>query len=338
MQTKNGLIPKATWIVRRLPELSRAARQRVKWMDYYRGHGNNASLTCRYFGISRKTFYKWRGRYDPMDLRSLEDRSHRPRHTRRPTWSADLAHSVLTLRESHPRWGKDKLASYMHDEGIQVSVSMVGRILKNLKERGVLREPPHNRVSTSRRHYNRPYAVRKPKGYQVKEPGDLVQLDTLDIRPLPGVVLKHFTARDVVSRWDVIEVHSRATSHTASMFLETLIRRSPYTIRAIQVDGGSEFASSFEEACKEKGIRLYVLPPRSPKLNGCVERAHRTHIEEFYEVQQFSTDVATLNRELMAWERVYNAVRPHQALGYLTPLKFLLKSSPVTNPQLSPMY
>ena len=320
MRIKNGLIPKATWIARRLGTLSRAARQRLKWMDYYRGHGNNASLTCRYFGMSRKSFYKWKGRYDPLELRSLEDRSHRPKRTRKPTWSAELAQAVLMLREAHPRWGKDKLASYMQGKGTKVSTSMVGRILRRLKERGVLREPLRNRVSTSKRRRVRPYAIRKPKEYQVKDPGDLVQVDTLEIRPLPGVVFKHFTARDVVSRWDVIEAHSRATSQTASLFLETVICRSPYTIKAIQVDGGSEFEATFEEACKGRGIKLYVLPPRSPKLNGCVERAHRTHIEEFYEVQEFSLDMATLNRELIVWERVYNTVRPHQALGYLTPL------------------
>ena len=119
-----------------------------------------------------------------------------------------------------------------------------------------------------RRHRKRPYAIRKPKGYQVKEPSDIVQVGTLDLRPLPGVVLKHFTARDVVSRWDVIEAHSRATANTASMFLDSLIRRTPFPIKAIQVDGGSEFEASFEQACRERGIKLFVLPPRSPKLNG----------------------------------------------------------------------
>ena len=110
-----------------------------------------------------------------------------------------------------------------------------------------------------------------------------MQVDTLDISPIPGVVLKHFTARDVVSRWDVVEAHSRATSNTASAFLESLIERTPFPVRAIQVDGGSEFQASFEEACREKGIKLFVLPPHSPKLNGYVERAHRTHLGEFYE-------------------------------------------------------
>ncbi len=67
----------------------------------------------------------------------------------------------------------------------------------------------------------------------------------------------------------------------------------------------------------------FVLPPRSPKLNGCVERAQRTHTEEFYEVTEFSLEVAALNRELLVWEHTCNTVRPHQALGYLTPHQFV---------------
>ena len=56
----------------------------------------------------------------------------------------------------------------------------------------------------------RPYAVRKPKDYIPQAPGDLVEVDRLDVRPLPGIVFKHFTARHVISRWDVVEVRSRA--------------------------------------------------------------------------------------------------------------------------------
>ena len=68
---------------------------------------------------------------------------------------------------------------------------MVGRILSYLKARGVLKEAPRNRISTRKRLWRRPYAIRKPRGYPVMEPGDLVQVDTLDVRPLPGVILKH---------------------------------------------------------------------------------------------------------------------------------------------------
>ena len=93
---------------------------------------------------------------------------------------------------------------------------------------------------------------------QARGPGDPVEVDTLDVRPSPGAVLKHFTARDVVSR----------------------------------------------------SQRLPGYP--------CGTR-RRTHTEEFYEVTHFPLEVAPLNQELKAWEHVYNTVRPHQALDYLTP-------------------
>jgi len=193
----------------------------------------------------------------------------------------ELVEAVLKLREEYPRWGKDKLAVLLHDEGFTGSASTVGRILNRLKEQGILKEPIPNHISVRKRQRPRPYAIRKPKGYLANKPGDIVEVDTLDVRPLPGIILKHFTAHDVISRWDVVSVHSRANASTAAHFLDTLERRTPFPVRAIQVDGGAEFEAIFEEECQRRDIRLFVLPPRSPKLNGGVERAHRTHTESF---------------------------------------------------------
>ena len=303
--------------------MSRAAQVRLGWMDFYRTT-ENVALTCRHFGISRQTFYRWRRRYAPYDLTTLEERSHCPHHRRQPTWSFLLESKLLTLRLQFPRWGKDKLAVLLRSQGGTVSTSMVGRILKRLKQRGQLVEAPRPAVPGSRRALRvRPYAVRKPKQYAVSKPGDLVEVDTVEVRPVPGVVFKQFTARDMVSRWDVIQAHGRATAQSATQFLDTLLHRMPFPIRALQVDGGSEFAAQFEQACQQRGLHLFVLPPRSPKLNGAVERANRTHTEEFYQVTACSLEMKKLNRELRQWERVYNTVRPHQALGYLTPQQFL---------------
>jgi putative transposase len=167
------------------------------------------------------------------------------------------------------------------------------------------------------------YATRKPKEYMARVPGDIVEVDTLDVRPLPGVILKHFTARDIISRWGVLEAHGRASSHTASEFIDILLKRMPFPIKAIQVDGGSEFQDVFEMECQRRGIKLFVLPPRSPKLNGQVERAQRTHTEEFYETTDTNLEIPELNQALLKWENVYNTIRPHQASGYLTPQEFL---------------
>ena len=149
-----------------------------------------------------------------------------------------------------------------------------------------------------------------------------MRVDTADIRLLPGVVYKHFTARDVVCRWDSIDVYQRATARSAASFLDGVLERMPFPVRGIQVDGGSEFKADFERACQERGIRLFVLPPRSPKLNGCVERAQRTHKEEFYQLVELPETIGELRQKLRAWEVVYNTRRPHQALGQLTPETF----------------
>lgn len=323
MQPKSGKPARSARLATVGVELTRAAQIRLGWMDFYR-KTENVALTCRHFGISRQTFYRWLRRYQPLNLTSLEERSHCPHHRRQATWSFLLERKVLTLRLQFPRWGKDKLVVLLRQGGESVSTSMVGRILIRLKQRGQLVEAPRPAVAGSRRALrSRPYAVRKPKQYAVSRPGDLVQVDTLEVRPVPGVVFKQFTARDVVSRWDVIQAHGRATAQSATEFLETLLHRMPFPVRALQVDGGSEFAAQFEQSCQQRGLRLFVLPPRSPKLNGAVERAHRTHTEEFYQVTACSLDMKKLNRELRQWERIYNTVRPHQSLGYLTPRQFL---------------
>lgn len=309
--------------LKKIPDLSREAAKRLKWFDFYESHGRNARLTCRHFGISPQTFYRWKRRYKPWDLGTLEDGCHEPHNVRQPMYTGAMVAAVVRLREQYPRWGKDKLRVLLEREGLHTSASSVGRILANAKKRGLLVEPIPNYVSARKRFRNRPYASRKPKDYQARSPGDIVQLDTLDLRPLPGVLLKHFTAHDVVCKWDVLGVYTRASATTAADFLDSLDSRMPFPVRSLQVDGGSEFESIFEEACSRRGIRLFVLPPRSPKLNGGVERAHRTHTEEFYEVTDSTFELADLRPQLLEWETIYNTVRPHQALGYLTPAHFL---------------
>jgi putative transposase len=307
--------------------VSKAAQQRLQWMLFYFFDGRDVARTCRHFAISRQTFYRWKRRFDRHDLSTLEGRSHRPKKVRQPTWTPELAERVLTLRKEYPCWGKDKLVILLRRERRCVSTSMVGRILADLKRRGVLHEAPKPAVlrQARRKLRNRPWAIRKPKHWRIEQPGDLVEIDTKDIAMRRGVVLKHFSARDVISRWDVVEVHHRATSLAAARFLDTLLDRVPFRVKAVQVDGGSEFAAEFEPACQQKELPLFVLPPKSPKLNGHVERSHRTHNEEFYQVQAQSDRVPVLNHQLRRWENIYNCVRPHQSLAYLTPLEFVTR-------------
>ncbi|MBN1262779.1 MAG: hypothetical protein JW991_00295 [Candidatus Pacebacteria bacterium] len=118
------------------------------------------------------------------------------------------------------------------------------------------------------------YATRKPKDYQVKAPGDLVEIDTLVIKLLPNLVRYQFTARDFISKWDGLKRYCRQTSFCDALFLDYLEKKLPFKIKAIQIDGGSEFKKHFEAECQKRDILLFVLSPKRPDLNGGVERAN----------------------------------------------------------------
>jgi len=153
----------------------------------------------------------------------------------------------------------------------------------------------------------------------------------MHLRSLPGVERRQFTAIDVVSRCAVLGVRATASAGTAAVLLDELVARMP--VPAIQVDGGAEFMAGFEAACQAKQIALYVLPPRSPKLKGRVERLNGTAGREFWECYDGDLDLPTVQHALQEWAEGYNTVRPHQALGYATPHAFLCskKFSDVSN-------
>jgi len=234
-----------------------------------------------------------------------------------------LAQTVWRLRPQDPRGGTDTLVGRLRREGQRVSTSRGGWSLVRLKAHGSWREPPHHRIVPRRRPRHRPDAIRQPTDDLVQQPGDLVQVDPLDVRPRPGLVCTPCTARDVLSRWDVLELHTRATAASARDVLDTLQARRPFALQALPVDGGRAFAADVEPACRARRRRLFVLPPRSPKLTGSVERAQRTPTEECYEVRDAALTVPALNQALQSWERTDNTVRPHQALGYQTPQEFV---------------
>ena len=111
------------------------------------------------------------------------------------------------------------------------------------------------------------HAGRWKFGMRAAAAGQLVQMDHMSVS-FPGATVKNFTAVCPTIGYLVARATSRATSHNAARFLEQVLDAMPFAVHSIQVDGGSE------QACQARGIALYVLPPKSPKRGGCVERAH----------------------------------------------------------------
>lgn len=129
---------------------------------------------------------------------------------------------------------------------------------------------------------------------------------------------------DVVNRTAVLGVRGQETAGTASDFLDDVVTRMPFPVQAIQEDGGSEFMAEFEQRSKKREIAMYVLPSRSPKLNGRVEQMNGICRREFWGWFDGELDLAVLQHALRVCKTYYNTQRLHQALGYVIPAQPIL--------------
>ena len=202
-----------------------------------RDNGLSAAAAADAVGVSRATLYRWR---KLRDRGRLAPQSRRPHHLRRPAWAPALVKAVREARADYPTWGKAKLTVVLRRQGYRGSRSTIGRILKRLVENGAVSPVPALRR-------NRPHAKRLPKGRKPTTPGEIVQLDILTIDPGQGrPTVKQFTACDPVAKWTCAQAWRRATAHNAKRFLDKLLADMSFHIKAIQIDGGSEFKADFK--------------------------------------------------------------------------------------------
>ncbi len=85
---------------------------------------------------------------------------------------------------------------------------------------------------------------------------------------------------------------------------------------------GSEFQSQFHWQLADIGISHVYIKPRTPRLNGKVERSHATDQTEFYQLLTYTDDV-DLNKKLEEWESYYNFHMPHGGLKGKAPYEVL---------------
>jgi transposase InsO family protein len=225
---------------------------------------------------------------------------------------------IQALREQYPRWGREKLKVLLEREGMTLSAKSIDRVMARLRARGVLREPLHPRKAARWRQKR----LRRPSDLVVDRPGRLVQVDSRQVPLGQGRVVYQFGAVDCFTRKRVVALSPRLASRDGSAFLQRLVAQFPFRVEAIQSDGGSEFLKEFGPKVKELELTHYFNRPNYPQGNGQVERSFRTDEEEFYQVEDLPADLGGLEAALLAWNRIYESVRPHQALGYLTPDQF----------------
>lgn len=287
--------------------------------------GSSEAVILEVLGLSRTTYYRMKAKYGEYGFAGLEPKTKRPKKIRQTSWSKELEALVLKLRKQEPTWGKNKIHRLlMRDHNITVSLATIGRIISKLIAKNKVKTAyfAANKDKPKRRRIFNKHATRWKYGMKASKPGQLVQIDHMSVYS-DSKCVKHFKANCPLSKVMVCDVYNTASSRNATLFLEKVIQDMPFDIESIQVDGGCEFMKDFEVACKELGIKLYVLPPRSPKYNGVVERCNGITRDDFYSQYNDVFDAHTIKGHLLKFQSKYNNYRPHQALQNLTPMEYL---------------
>lgn len=155
----------------------------------------------------------------------------------------------------------------------------------------------------------------KPKRYSRPVPGDRVQMDTCKIAP----GLYQFTAIDDCSRFLVVHLAPRRSAAGTLTLLDRVFEEMPFAIQRIQTDRGTEFfAETVQRRLMTEGVKFRPIRPRSPHLNGKVERVQRTMLDEFWSaVEPRAPDI---DQQLAAWVHHYNWYRSHESLANRCPI------------------
>jgi len=298
-------------------QLSGQAKLRLQWMDYYQ-KTKNVSLTCRHFGISRKTFYKWQKRYNPDNLLTLEDDSRAPINRRQPEITSEQELRIIRLRKKYLRYSKIKLAKiYLREYHEPISSWKIQRVIQEYQ----LYFNPRKTAKITKKRLK---AVKKKRITELKKKpknGFLVCLDTIEIR-WNNLKRYIFTAIDYYSKVAFARMYQKANSYNAADFLNRLLYLVNGQIENLQTDNGSEFQKYFNQACQKLSLERYYNRPRTPKDNPVNERFNKTLKDEFIGLSNFTSDVIQFNKNLTEWLIEYNFKRPHESLNYETPIKF----------------
>ena len=313
----HDLVPLYHMIQNLSQNLSREAKQRLKWMDYYRTT-RDVSLTARHFDISRKTFYKWLARYDPHNLVTLEDGNRAPIKRRQREITSLQESRIVALRKEYIRYGKEKLARiYERRCGEKISSWKVQKVIE---KRNLYYHPAKTaRIAKKRRSSLKKKRITELK--KKKRTGFLICLDVIVIY-WNGCKRYIFTAIDNYSKIAFARMYTSKSSLSGQDFLRRLYILFDQKIENLQTDNGSEFLGMFEKACQELGIEHYFSRVRTPDDNPVDERFNRTLQKEFVQLGNFTPDPVRFNRDLTEWLVEYDFYRPHQTLDYLSPIEF----------------
>ncbi len=287
--------------------------ERLKFIASYLEAGEPFSCLCERFGVSRKTGYKWVERYESDGVAGLEERSRAPlKHPH--AVAGHVVEKILRARKKHRRWGPRKLLIILrrHYPHLELPVpSTVGEILR---KNGLTQKRKRIRGSS-------PYAARL-RNYD--SPNAVWCADFKGHFPVSGERCHPLTVSDGYSRYIIAcQALRRPLFGPTRKQFESIFREFGLP-DAIRTDNGTPFSTRALGGLSRLAvwwIRLGIRPERiqagRPEQNGRHERMHGTLKAETAKPPRAS--FRAQQRAFDRFQKEYNEIRPHKALGQEVP-------------------
>ena len=308
-------------------KLSKDAQLKLEWIIFYHTIVNkNATKTASHFGISRKTFHKWLGRFNETNLKTLEEQSKAPKTKR--DWMVSLSEEkrIINLRKQNMEFGKKKLKRiYLREYSETISTWKIERVIRKHK---LYPDPVNHDKMVEKKAKSKPkiriHTIRD-QIKQIKEFGFLWHIDAIIIWWY-GQRRVIFTALEETTKIAFARVYTSHKSNYAEDFLNRLMYLVEGRVEIMHSDNGSEFQGDFEQACIKLNILQIYSRPRTPKDNPALERFNSTVQYEWLQYSEIGLDdILEANQDLTTWLVRYNSYRPHESLDLDTPLEYAHK-------------
>ena len=258
---------------------------------------------ARYLGFSHGAVINWVKKASPDGRENIWTKSSRPRSHPR-SLKPEVVEQIVALRLKRRR-----CAEVIHQEllklGIVVSLSSVKR---TLDRRNLLRkQSPWKKLH---KYFTRP---------EVKNAGDLVQIDTIQVRTYTDQRIYIYTLLDVASRWAYAKVATKINTKLSLKFLKRAMLNMPFKIKVLQSDHGAEFSKWFSQRVEALGLVHRHSRIRKPNDNGHLERFNRTIQEEA--LTCLKEKPQAFQQAINLYLPYYNNERLHMGINYQTPMQ-----------------
>lgn len=328
--------------------ISAQARKRLKWMYvlYYECDTNVAQAANK-IGLSREWLSKLKSKFEQSNKcpLSLEPGSRAPHNTsNRQRISKQIENKILEVRDKYPKWGEEKIAEILdRDYKIKTGKSTVNRYLHKHNKIDPLISARNKYAWQEKKEREEQKQVELKVKYrpprQIKDwlPGALIEKDMKLVPRIANFEAKYGnyskykikdnfwfqqTFEDSFTRIRVIDLTKEPDSEEATEIYQQAKKEFPFTLASMNTDSGGENGKEFSQQLEKDSIIHFYSRTGTPTDNPRAERSHLTDQKEFYDQGKIYASFNKQRNSLKDWNHIYNYIRPHQALGYLTPIRF----------------